>query len=83
MNHCKDAFGQSILPGCTVVYAGRRGSSLWLTKGSVIAVTTRGIDVQPEVHKDDRDLESTRKPVTLTNKSTIVVLEAPADHYTL
>jgi hypothetical protein len=86
----KDFIGNEIQVGDTIVYAGRRGSSLWLTEATVLSTGQRAprwqgdldmtptITVQPIVHPTDpfptRDgLTRTKKPVTITNGSTVCV----------
>lgn len=87
----KDFLGNEIKPGDTIVYAGRRGSSLWLTEATVLTTNARaprypgddanfGIVVRPHVHPTDptptQGDKGVRRAVTITNGTTVCVTKA-------
>jgi len=61
----EDFNGRVILIGDKIVYAGRKGSLLWLTHATVLDVFHDTIRVQPTY---------SNKPVTLRNLYTVAVL---------
>lgn len=65
-----DAFGTEIKEGCTIAFATRKGSDMWLSKLKVTEVKAENIRGY-----DPRDIR--RRFKTLTNRSTTVVLSGP------
>jgi hypothetical protein len=51
----KDFMGRVIRPGDTIVYPGRRSSSLWLNKAKVVEVSERNLFVEVETNVFDLD----------------------------
>lgn len=65
-----DAFGTEIKEGCTLAFATRKQSSMWLSKLKITEVR--------DTHIRGYDPEDVRRRYkTLTNRSTTVVLSGP------
>jgi hypothetical protein len=68
----KDFMGRVIRPGDTIVYPGRRSSSLWLNKAKVVEVSERNLFVNVETNRFDADKGEW---VAVTRRSRIEAIE--------
>lgn len=61
----KDKLGQKITTGARIAYVGRRGSSCWLTLGTVLTIDTKGILVRGDGNKKSGLLTTPERTIVI------------------